>query len=240
VKDLSDYTPARVNLGLAGDSLPTKPLLNFRLAYARARDAVYFPLDSFSLSQDMVQRNWSSRVLHSNVGDREEYLRRPDKGRRLNDVSAAELTKVGGPRDIAFIVADGLSALAVHRHAVRLLEEVLPQLNEVPGETSPIWIVHQARVAIGDHVGALLSANIAIVMIGERPGLSAPDSLGVYLTWQPRPGRTDAERNCISNIQPHGLSYELAAHKLLFLIGEARRRKLTGIALKETARQLLG
>ncbi|MBV8476146.1 MAG: ethanolamine ammonia-lyase subunit EutC [Acidobacteria bacterium] len=235
MRDLSEYTPARVNVGLAGDSLPTKPLLDFRLAHARAKDAVYFPLDSVSLSQEMMPRNWRSRVLHSNAANRQEYLRRPDKGRTLDDVSAAEVAKVDGSQEIVFVVADGLSALAVHRHAVRLLEEIFHRLSYTAGEANPIWIVQQGRVAIGDHIGGLLAAEVAVVIIGERPGLSAPDSLGVYLTWQPRLGRTDAERNCISNIQPQGLSYELAAYKLVFLIDEARRRKLSGIRLKETA-----
>jgi ethanolamine ammonia-lyase small subunit len=239
MKKLSDYTPARVNLGLAGDSLPTKPLLEFRLAHARARDSVYFPLDAYSLAQEIAQRNWGSRVLSTNARDRDEYLRRPDKGRELSESSAAELTGASGSREIVFVIADGLSALAIHRHAVPLLEQVLRALNEVPDDANPICIVQQARVAIGDPIGALLHADLAVVLIGERPGLSSPDSLGVYLTWQPRVGRTDAERNCLSNIQPHGLSYELAAHKLVFLINEARRRKLSGIALKETARQLL-
>jgi ethanolamine ammonia-lyase small subunit len=236
MKDLTDYTPARVNLGLVGDSLPTKALLDFRLAHARARDAVHFPLDGISLAQEMAQRNWRSCILSSNAENRDEYLRNPDKGRRLNHASTAELAKVDGAQDIVFVVADGLSALAVHRHALQLLEEVFQRLSHVPSDASPICIVNQARVAIGDHIGALLSASIAVVIIGERPGLSAPDSSGVYLTWQPRLGCTDAERNCISNIQPHGLSYELAAHKLVFLIGEARRRKVSGIALKESAR----
>jgi ethanolamine ammonia-lyase small subunit len=238
MKHLSDYTPARVNLGLTGDSVPTKPLLDFRLAHARAKDAVYLPLDAFSLSQEMAQRNWRSRILNSNAADREEYLRRPDKGRRLNDASAEEVAKVNGRHEIVFVLADGLSALAVHRHGLRLLEEAFDRLNYVAGDANPIWIVQQGRVAIGDHIGGLLAADLAVVIIGERPGLSAPDSLGVYLTWQPRLGRTDAERNCISNIQPQGLSYELAAHKLVFLIDEARRRELSGIRLKDTAQEV--
>jgi len=233
MKKLTDFTSARVSLGLTGDSLPTAPLLNFRLAHARARDAVQFPLDSASLVQEMAERNWSARVLHSAARTRNEYLGRPDQGRRLDDASCAELSKSNMPQPVVFIVADGLSALAVHRHAIPLLERVLPR-----EETSPIWIVQQARVAIGDHIGALLGAELSVVLIGERPGLSTPDSLGVYLTWQPNLNRTDAERNCISNIHSQGLSYDIAAQKLLFLASEARRRKLTGIALKETLQAL--
>jgi ethanolamine ammonia-lyase small subunit len=225
---LSDYTSARVSLGITGNSLPTRPLLEFRLAHARARDAVHVPLDSSSLLAEM--RN--ARVLHSNAKDRDEYLRRPDKGRRLN-AESVETVKGSESSSVAVVVADGLSALAVHRHAVALLEKLSL-------DAYPVWIVQQGRVAIGDHIGSLLGAELSIVLIGERPGLSTPDSLGVYLTWNPDLARTDAERNCISNIHEQGLSYEVAAHKLLFLMSEIRRRKLSGVPLKETAAQLLG
>ena len=228
MKRLTDYTNARVSLGLAGDSLPTEPLLDFRLAHARARDAVHFPLDIRSLLQEI-----DAAVVHSAADDRNEYLRRPDKGRRLNESSALEVAAHRAPGSVAIVVADGLSALAVHRHAAPLLKEVLPNF-----ENPSLWIAEQARVAIGDHIGELLAADLTIVIIGERPGLSSPDSLGIYLTWQPHIGRTDAERNCISNIHAQGLSYELAAHKLSFLANESRRRKLSGVALKESATDL--
>jgi ethanolamine ammonia-lyase small subunit len=224
---LSDYTSARVSLGVTGVSLPTQPLLEFRLAHARARDAVHVPLDTPSILLEM--RN--ARLLHSNAKDRDEYLRRPDKGRRLN-AESVETVKGSESCSVAVVVADGLSALAVHRHAVALLEKLSLDAH-------PVWIVQQGRVAIGDHIGSLLDAELSIVLIGERPGLSTPDSLGVYLTWNPRLERTDAERNCISNIHEQGLSYEVAAHKLLFLMGEIQRRKLSGVLLKETAAQLL-
>ncbi|MBV9301090.1 MAG: ethanolamine ammonia-lyase subunit EutC [Acidobacteriaceae bacterium] len=239
VKALTNYTPARVSLGLAGDSLPTKPLLAFRLAHARAREAVHFPLDSFSLAQEFAARGWGSRILRSTAKNREQYLRNPDKGRTLNGDSLAELSNLHRPRRYAFVVADGLSSLAVHRHSASFLEEVFERLDFKTDEANPVFIVHQGRVAIGDHIGAAVGAELAIVIIGERPGLSAPDSLGVYLTWNPKPGRTDAERNCISNIQSSGLSYEAAANKLVFLMNEAQRRQLTGVALKETAAKLL-
>jgi ethanolamine ammonia-lyase small subunit len=202
-------------------------MLEFRLAHARARDAVQVPLDSSSLLLEM--RN--AHLLHSNAKDRNEYLRRPDKGRRLN-AESVEIVKSSESCSVAVVVADGLSALAVHRHAVALLEKLSL-------DAYPIWIVQQGRVAIGDHIGSLLGAELSIVLIGERPGLSTPDSLGVYLTWNPGLARTDAERNCISNIHEHGLSYEVAAHKLLFFMGEIRRRKLSGVPLKDTAAQLL-
>jgi len=239
VKALGNYTPARVSLGLAGDSLPTKPLLEFRLAHARAREAVRFPLDAFSISHEFAERGWSSRILHSGAKDRDQYLRCPDKGRFLDDRSLAELSNLQPPRAYAFVVADGLSALAVHRHGAPFLAEVFPRLNFQADETNPIFIVHQGRVAIGDHIGAATGAQMAIVVIGERPGLSTPDSMGVYLTWMPKPGCTDAERNCISNIQTSGLSYEAAANKLVLLMNEAVRIKLTGVALKETANNLI-
>lgn len=228
MKRLTDYTNARVSLGLTGDSLPTAPLLDFRLAHARARDAVRFPLDTRSLLQEI-----DAHVLHSAVKDRDEYLRRPDQGRRLNERSIREVAACRAPGSTAIILADGLSALAVHRHAVPLLAQLLPHFDNYS-----LWIVEQARVAIGDHIGELLAADLTIVIIGERPGLSSPDSLGIYLTWQPHIGRTDADRNCISNIHAQGLSYELAAHKLLFLAAESRRRKLSGVALKENATEL--
>jgi ethanolamine ammonia-lyase small subunit len=231
---LRDFTPARVALGRAGDSVPTAPLLNFRLAHARARDAVQFPLDASSLQSEMTQRGWSSRLLRTEARTRDEYLRRPDLGRRLDAESVAQLASFDGECPAAVVVADGLSALAVHRHALPLLERLLTEL-----ETKQLWIVQQGRVAVGDHVGELLSARMSLVILGERPGLSAPDSLGAYLTWEPRIGKTDAARNCVSNIHPQGLSYAAAGHKLLFLIAESRRRRLSGVSLKESAGKLL-
>ena len=229
---LGDYTSARVGLGIAGDSLPTKALLDFRLAHARARDAVYFPFDVGGFSDELRHLNHTPLTLHSAAANREEYLRRPDLGRRLNTESEKAIAK--SYFQTALIVADGLSPLAVHRHAAPLIQAI------APSNKSPIWLVQQGRVAIGDHIGELLKADLSIVIIGERPGLSTRDSLGIYVTWAPRVGRTDAERNCISNIHSDGLSYAEAAHKLAFLTAEARKRKLTGVALKEIAGKLLG
>ncbi|HEX4231492.1 MAG TPA: ethanolamine ammonia-lyase subunit EutC [Bryobacteraceae bacterium] len=236
MKRLGDYTPARVSLGLTGQSMPLKPLLDLRLAHARARDAVHFPLDVRSLLAGIETHNWTALLVHSAARHREEYLRRPDLGRRLDDISIQRL-HAAREAPLTFVVGDGLSALAVHRHAVHLLERLLRTFN--PDEFGPIVIAEQARVALADSIGELLGAELSVILIGERPGLSAPDSLGAYVTWQPRIGRTDAERNCVSNIHPQGLTYDQAAYKLAFLITESRRRKLSGVALKETAGSLL-
>jgi len=230
---LRDFTPARVGLGRVGHSVPTSELLDFQLAHAQARDAVHLALDVNSLVLELKQKKIQCATLTSAAADRSIYLRRPDLGRQLSAGSQKSLSSVAGSWDAAFVIADGLSALAVHRHAVRLLDLVLAKLD---WRIAPIAIVEQGRVAIGDEIGQLLGAQLAVVMIGERPGLSSADSLGVYLTWHPRPGRTDAERNCISNIRAEGLSYPVAAHKLLFLMNESRRLKLSGVRLKEDAR----
>jgi ethanolamine ammonia-lyase small subunit len=229
---LRDYTPARVELGRTGASLPTRALLEFQLAHAKARDAVHLPLAVTSLAVELKQKDIRSITLASSASDRDEYLKRPDLGRRLNENSRELLASWRGDYDVAFVIADGLSALAVHRHAVPLLHLLLRDLDwGIP----PVAIVEQGRVAIGDEIGQILGSRMTVVLIGERPGLSSPDSLGAYLTWQPRPGRTDAERNCVSNIRAEGLSYAVAAHKLLFLMNEARRLKLSGVRLKEAA-----
>jgi len=225
--DLKLFTPARVALGRAGDSLPTAELLRFQLDHARARDAVHLELDPRSLP--------AHTLLHSNAPDRQTYLRRPDLGRQLQPQSAALLQP--GPYDAALIIADGLSAPAVHRHAEPLLNALLPQLAD--WNLAPLTVVLQARVAVGDEIGHLLQAKLAVILIGERPGLTSPDSLGIYLTYDPKPGRHDAERNCISNVRPEGLSYAQAAHKLHFLMTEARVRRLSGVSLKEDATLLL-
>ena len=229
---LRDYTPARVELGRAGFSVPTRALLEFQLAHARARDAVHLPLAVNSLVVELKQKGLESIRLASAARDRDEYLRRPDLGRSLGADSRERLVTLRAEYDAAFIIADGLSALAVHRHAVPLLDTLCRDLD---WHIAPVAIVEQGRVAIGDEVGELLGARMVVVLIGERPGLSSPDSLGAYLTWQPRLGRTDAERNCISNIRAEGLSYSAAAHKLLFLMNESRRLKLSGVRLREDA-----
>ena len=222
---LRSLTSARVALSRSGHAVSTTEVLAFQLDHARARDAIYSEMDSLPLPHIEVR---------SGAADRAEYLRRPDLGRRLSETSRAKLAP--GAYDAAIVVADGLSALAVNRHAVPLLEELLARLD---GWTlAPLVAVRQGRVAIADEIGDLLDAKLALILIGERPGLSSPDSLGAYLTWNPRVGRTDAERNCISNIRVEGLSYAMAAHRLAFLMNESRRRCLSGVALKEEAGEL--
>jgi len=233
-RSLRDFTPARVDQGRTGHSLPTRELLDFQLAHAKARDAVHLPLDVSSL---LLELKRDSIVVSSAAPDRATYLRRPDLGRQLNRESRDRLVAYHSEYEAALVIADGLSALAVHRHAAPLLALLYQKLD---WPLAPLVIVQQARVAIGDEVGEILGAKLSVVLIGERPGLSSPDSLGVYLTWNPRTGRTDAERNCISNIRAEGLSYELAAHKILFLMNESRRLKLSGVQLKESATPLLG
>jgi ethanolamine ammonia-lyase small subunit len=235
MKPLSDFTPARVALGRAGHALPTAAHLAFQAAHAQARDAVHLPLDVPSLILDLRPLFPHLLAVSSAAPSRDVYLRRPDLGRRLAPASESLLASHHGPFDAAFIVADGLSALAVHRHARGLLDALLARLPLDAWRLAPLVVATQARVALGDPIASLLGASLAVVLIGERPGLSSPDSLGVYLTWNPAPGRTDAERNCISNIRAEGLSYPAAAHKLLFLMTESRRRKLSGVPLKEEA-----
>ncbi|MFZ4688400.1 MAG: ethanolamine ammonia-lyase subunit EutC [Polymorphobacter sp.] len=221
---LAALTQARIGLARTGQSLGTGAALAFELAHARARDAVHAAFDTSSLHAafDVID-------VHSKASDRAAYLQRPDLGRALTDASAGKLTPASA--DIAIVVADGLSATAVMRHAVPLLTALLPRLV---GRIAPIIAAHQARVALGDPIGAALATKLVIVLIGERPGLSAPDSLGAYITWSPRPGRRDSERNCVSNIRPpHGLDYQTAAERIAWLVREAQQRRLTGVALKD-------
>jgi ethanolamine ammonia-lyase small subunit len=213
---LRELTAARIALGRAGHSLPTRELLAFQFAHARARDAVHHGLDLNS---------FEGIVLKSAARDRATYLRRPDLGRRLSEESANRLAR--GDWDAVLIVADGLSATAVHRHGPPLIHALRGELQG--WKIAPLCIVEQGRVAIGDEIGERLGASLAVVMIGERPGLSSPDSLGVYLTWSPRVGRTDAERNCVSNIRPEGLDPSLAAVRIASLMRAARERQLTGV-----------
>lgn len=223
MNQLRNFTMARVGLGRAGDALPLREVLDFRLAHAAARDAVHEPLDPASLGR------WPCTLLRSAVRDRTEYLRRPDLGRRLG----SGLPLAASECDVAVCVVDGLSALAIHRHAAALLDRLIPKFADAGWKLSDLTLVEFGRVAIGDEIGAAMRAKIALVLIGERPGLQSPDSLGAYLTWDPRPGRTDAERNCISNIRADGLGYEAAAERIFALMAESMRRKLSGVSLKE-------
>jgi ethanolamine ammonia-lyase small subunit len=221
---LRELTDARIALGRAGHSLPTRELLAFQLAHAKARDAVHRRLDAgcFAPLQPLL--------LQSMAPDRNTYLRRPDLGRRLSPESAALLDQQDrGEWDIALVIADGLSAAAVECHAVPFLNHLLPQLAGL--RIGRLCVVEQGRVAIGDEIGERASAALVAVLIGERPGLSAPDSMGVYLTWNPRIGRTDAERNCVSNIRQEGLRPELAARRVALLLRAARDHQISGIVL---------
>jgi ethanolamine ammonia-lyase small subunit len=232
---LRSLTPARVGLGRSGVSQQTRDLLDFARAHAQARDAVHARLEAAALAlatQEITRRDVLR--LHSMATDRGVYLQRPDLGRRLDEASHAVLTDLQADSwELAFVISDGLSALAVERHALPLLRELLPRLEG--WRLAPVCVVEQGRVAIGDEIGSALGAQLCVVLIGERPGLSSPDSLGAYITWQPRPGRTDAERNCISNIRGEGLSYSQAATQLTYYLTEARRQRLTGIALKDAS-----
>jgi ethanolamine ammonia-lyase small subunit len=231
---LRDYTSARVSLRRTGVSLANSETLDFQLAHAQARDAVHAALDSEALSRrlqtEFPKLTAPILTLTSAAPDRTTYLRRPDLGRILNPASAALPTSP--PYDLVIVIADGLSATAVENHVIPLVAALLPRIPS-NWTLAPICIVTQARVAIADQIGSILQARLSIILIGERPGLSAPDSLGAYITWSPTPGRTDAERNCVSNIHAAGLDYATAAAKILFYCREARRLLVTGTALKE-------
>jgi ethanolamine ammonia-lyase small subunit len=226
-------TPARIALPRAGSAIATPAHLAFQLAHARARDAVHAPFDTDALLQGLHERGLSTLTLHSAAADRAAYLARPDLGRRLDPASrqAAEAAPRGC--DLVFVVGDGLSAQAAASHALPLIEESLPTLGSDGWRIGPVAVVAQGRVAIGDEIGEILGAMLVCVLIGERPGLTSPDSLGAYLTWQPRIGRTDAERNCLSNIRPAGMAYDEAAQRLSYLCGQARLRQCTGVTLKD-------
>ncbi|MEN3278218.1 MAG: ethanolamine ammonia-lyase small subunit [Massilia sp.] len=239
---LRRFTAARIALGHTGVSQPTRAQLDFQLAHARARDAVHQALDTASLLRALAAA-WPGTplLLHSAAADRQVYLQRPDLGRRLDAPSRALLAARRGAQDrtydLAVVAADGLSALAVTQGAPLLLTALLAALRTRLGgedwELAPAAIVEQGRVAVGDEVGELLGANIVVVLIGERPGLSSPDSMGLYITWAPRTGLTDERRNCISNVRPAGLGIDAAVCKLHYLLREARRRQLTGVNLKD-------
>jgi ethanolamine ammonia-lyase small subunit len=236
-------TPARVGLGRAGDALPTAALLSLRAAHARARDAVHTPLavDALAARAQAELPEHEVLTVAGAAPDRAHYLRRPDLGRRL----AAGPPLPHGSWDVVFVLADGLSPRAVQEHAVPTVAAVLERLGQAgtPGgwRVGPLVIATQARVALGDEVGDALGARAVVVLIGERPGLSAADSLGLYLTWAPRPGRLDSERNCVSNVRPpHGVGYGAAAATLVALLTEARRRRLSGVDLKDDGPALTG
>ncbi|PIB52160.1 ethanolamine ammonia-lyase [Pseudomonas sp. 2588-5] len=237
--ELRRLTPARIALGRTGTSIPTSAQLDFQFAHAQARDAVHLPFDHAGLSSQLAERGRDSLLLHSAAPDRHMYLQRPDLGRRLSDESAQLLRDHAsanpGGVDLAVVVADGLSALAVHKHTLPFLTRLEEQSSADGWSLSPVILVEQGRVAVADEVGQLLGAKMTVILIGERPGLSSPDSLGLYFTYNPKVGLTDAYRNCISNVRLEGLSYGMAAHRLLYLMREACRRQLSGVNLKDEA-----
>jgi ethanolamine ammonia-lyase small subunit len=233
-QELRRLTPARIALGRAGVSLPTREVLAFGLAHAQARDAVHLPFDAERVLRQLRDHGFTARGVQSQAPERGVYLRRPDLGRRLAPDSAAALDAAPGKgADLVFMVGDGLSSTAIHAHALPFLLEARARLERRGLALGPAVVACQARVALGDEVGQRLQAACIAVLIGERPGLTAPDSMGLYLTWQPRIGRMDSERNCISNIRPQGLPCHEAAARLEWLVLEARRLHLTGVGLKE-------
>ena len=237
--NLRNLTPARIALGRTGTSLPTQAQLDFQYAHAQARDAVHLAFDHQGIRAQLTERGRESLLLHSAASDRNSYLQRPDLGRRLDDASAQVLEDYAaahpGGVDLAIVVADGLSALAVHRHTLPFLARLEEQIAADGWSVSPIVLVEQGRVAVADEVAQRLGAKMSVILIGERPGLSSPDSLGLYFTYAPKVGLTDAYRNCISNVRLEGLSYGMAAHRLIYLMREACRRQLSGVNLKDEA-----
>ena len=229
--DLRRYTAARIAQGRSGASLPTTAVLDFALAHAQARDAVHTPLDTVALATQLGALGENLLQVQSRAGDRAAYLRRPDWGRRLDERSASQLAQASDKgADLVLVLSDGLSSRAVQKHAAPLLAALRPLLADY--RWAPLLVATQARVALADEVGALLQARLAISLIGERPGLSSPDSLGAYLTFGPQPGRSDAERNCVSNIRPEGLPYDEAAQQIAQLARAALRLSMTGVNLR--------
>ena len=252
---LRDYTDARIGLGRTGISLPTNKLLDFQLSHAQARDAVHMPLDiekllhgfsNMPLELELMNKNSPKGILqdgcvpillHSQATNRHTYLQRPDLGRRLNRESRQKLQNLNteDSYDLAIVVVDGLSSIAIKENAINFIHKLTKELvnDDESWSLAPFTIVEQGRVAIGDEVGELLNAKTVLVLIGERPGLSSPDSLGLYLTYSPKVGLNDSKRNCISNVRSEGLSYEEATKKSLYLLKESRKLELSGVNLKD-------
>ena len=234
---LKAFTNARIALGRTGTAIPLREVLAFKLAFAHAKDAVYSVLNVEKLIEKLNAFNLPIYTLQSSAISREMYLQRPDFGRLLNTKSVDLLkeNKSVIKYDVAIIIADGLSATAINKHAFPIVQLLINELNRLNYSIAPIAIVEQGRVAIGDETGYYLNAQMSVVLIGERPGLTSPDSMGAYLTYNPQQGLTDERRNCVSNIRPEGLMYELAAQKILYLIQESLRLKLTGVGLKDNS-----
>jgi ethanolamine ammonia-lyase small subunit len=239
-RPLASLTPARIALGRAGPGLPTTEVLRLALAHAQARDAVHAAFDMDGVEAAVRGLGFETMRVASAAASRPVYLRRPDLGRRLSRESRAALEAAGlGPFDLCIVVADGLSATAIHTQTAPFLTAFRQQLAAAGWSLAPVVLASQGRVALGDEVGELLRARAAVVLIGERPGLSSPDSLGLYLTYAPGVGRSDAERNCISNVRAQGLAHDLAAFKLAWLLDQALTRQLSGVSLKDESDRLL-
>jgi ethanolamine ammonia-lyase small subunit len=230
---LKEFTRARIAIGSTGTSIPTKQSLQFKLAHAHARDAVYSTMDSEQLADNLMQFNLPVLQLHSKAESRAQYLQRPDMGRLLDEYSINRLTDQITGDDVVIIMADGLSAMAIHENLLALLQLLIPKLLAAKLKVGPLCLVQQGRVAIGDPIADALNAKLSIMLIGERPGLSAADSMGAYLTYAPKPGLKDNSRNCISNIRPGGLDPVTTADKIFYLVQEAFKRKLSGVELKD-------
>jgi ethanolamine ammonia-lyase small subunit len=235
IAELRELTPARVALGRSGASVPTAALLDFTLDHARARDAVHAAFDPNALILALGGLSLGAVGVCSRAGDRKNYLRRPDLGRRLDQASVQLVAERSGTSacPLAIVIGDGLSPTAVHAHAIELMRALLARLNAAQIEIGHVVVASGARVALGDEIGEILGARMVLMLIGERPGLSAPDSLGAYLTFAPKVGRSDAERNCVSNIHRAGLGYQDAAFKVAWLVREGLARQVTGVALKD-------
>lgn len=237
--DLRRLTPARVGLGRSGASMPTEALLDFTLDHARARDAVHTPFDAAAMMDGLTALELRPIAVRSEAVDRKTYLRRPDLGRKLDAQSRNSLSTLNQAScDLAIIIGDGLSSAAVHLHGLELVRRLATRFAGLGMTLSPVVVASGARVALGDEIGSLLNARMSVMFIGERPGLSAPDSLGCYVTYAPKPGLSDAERNCVSNIHGAGLSYDEAAFKIGWLVREGMERKISGVALKDESGNL--
>ncbi|PWC22985.1 ethanolamine ammonia-lyase [Brenneria roseae subsp. roseae] len=231
---LREFTGARIALGRTGASLPTRELLKFGMAHAQARDAVHQVFDSEALANALENAGLKTLTVHSAAQTREQYLCRPDLGRRLSESSRTLLMNSSVRQaDLLLVIGDGLSSKAVHRQAVPLVLALQPYLELLGLSLAPIVLAHQSRVALGDDIGECIQAKAVAILIGERPGLSSPDSLSVYMTWGPHTRRLESERNCISNIRPEGLDYPLAAFKLAWLLEQSFQRRLSGVQLKD-------
>lgn len=232
--DLKPMTPARVGLGQVGASLPTKALLDFTLDHARARDAVHSPLDIAVVTADVQSLGLPVVPVSSQARGRGDYLKRPDLGRVLDQESRETLgARNAKACDVVIVIGDGLSPAAVNVHAAAMVQALIPQLGAAELSVGEVVLARGARVALSDDIGALMGARMVVLLIGERPGLSTPHSLGAYVTFAPRPGLTDAARNCVSNIHAAGLSYDEAAFKIAWLVREGLARGATGVALKD-------